>query len=41
MEKDLTEAYTEWNAKTGVSRDVVAPVAMQFERLKSNYKNLA
>ena len=29
-----------WNAKTGVSREVVAPVAMQFERLKEHYKKL-
>ena len=30
----------EWNAKTGVSREVVAPVGMQFERLKEHYKKL-
>lgn len=30
----------EWNAKTGVSREVVAPVAIQFERLKEHYKKL-
>lgn len=30
----------EWNAKTGVSREVVAPIAMQFERLKAHYNKL-
>jgi integrase len=30
----------EWNAKTGVSREVVAPVAIQFERIKEQYKKL-
>ena len=29
-----------WNSKTGVSRDCVAPVGMQFERLKEHYKKL-
>jgi hypothetical protein len=29
-----------WNSKTGVSRDCVAPVAYQFERIKEHYKKL-
>ena len=29
-----------WNSKTGVSRDVVAPVAYQFERIKEHYKKV-
>ena len=30
----------EWNSKTGVSRECVAPVGIQFERLKEHYKKL-
>jgi len=30
----------EWNSKTGVSRECVAPVGVQFERLKEHYKKL-
>jgi len=30
----------EWNAKTGASREVVAPVGIQFERIKEHYKKL-
>ena len=29
-----------WNSKTGVSRDVVAPVGIQFDRIKAHYKKL-
>ena len=29
-----------WNSKTGVSRDAVAPVGIQFERIKAHYKKL-
>ena len=29
-----------WNSKTGVSRECVAPVAIQFERIKDHYKKL-
>ena len=29
-----------WNSKTGVSRDAVAPVGIQFERIKEHYKKL-
>ena len=29
-----------WNSKTGVSRDAVAPVGIQFDRIKAHYKKL-
>ena len=29
-----------WNSKTGVSRECVAPVAIQFERIRDHYKKL-